>query len=319
MGIDTSMYSNFKLPDFVGSYMEGKEWRQKQDDRAKQTKNEDAMKGIYKLGPDGKMVIDQAALQQFGQANPEGAYKIQRDLDDARIKEQSLIDERNYKRDMLAATREKNGASEGFKSADKDYGKDYNDFTGGGETKAVDAIAKLRGWEKKLTDDNGLIQAGGGPISGSLPDAFRTEASISQRDNIVSAANSALKATFGGQLSDGERKALANEFYNDKLSNKENLAIISQKIMELENGLGTQRAKASHFKQRGTLVGFDGSGAAKSSTKVAKESGASGGWGIKEAHAIEMPKIGTVEEWSDGTKYIFNGGNPGDPKSWRKK
>ncbi len=107
-----------------------------------------------------------------------------------------------------------------------------------------------------MSEDTGLFQAGGGPIAGSLPDAVRTQASISQRDNIVSTANSALKATFGGQLSDGERKALANEFYNDKLSNAENLKIIEQKIMELENGLQTQRAKAGYFQQKGTLTGF---------------------------------------------------------------
>lgn len=148
------------------------------------------------------------------------------------------------------------GLTEGFKAADKDYAKDYNDFTGGGEVKAIDAITKLRDMQKIMSEDTGIIQAGGGPISGSLPDAFRTQKSIAQRDNIVSAANSALKATFGGQLSDGERKALANEFYNDRLSNAENLKIIERKIGELENGLETQRAKSGYFQQYGSLTGF---------------------------------------------------------------
>ncbi len=107
MAIDTSMYANYKLPDFVGAYQEGKDLRLKQDQLQKQKTQEEAMRGIYSMGPDGKMTINQEALKNYAQLDPQGAYKIHRDLDDARIREQQLIDERNYKRDMLAATRAK--------------------------------------------------------------------------------------------------------------------------------------------------------------------------------------------------------------------
>lgn len=167
------------------------------------------------------------------------------------------IEQKRIESQRSRADKHKEGLTAGRIQADKDYGKDYNDFTGGGEVKAQDAIEKLKSFKKQMSVDNGLFQAGGGPISGSLPDMLRTQSSIAQRDNIVSTANSALKATFGGQLSDGERKALANEFYNDKLSNAENLKIIDQKIKELENGLGVQRNKASHFRNVGTLTGLE--------------------------------------------------------------
>lgn len=147
--------------------------------------------------------------------------------------------------------------TEGEKAVDKDYAKDFNDFTGGGEAKAIDAINKLKFYRDQMAKDNGLVQAGGGPISGSLPDMFRTQQSISQRDNIVTVANSALKATFGGQLSDGERKAASNEFYNDKLDNSENLKIMDRKIQELENGLAAQKAKAQHYIKNRSLSGFN--------------------------------------------------------------
>lgn len=148
------------------------------------------------------------------------------------------------------------GLTEGEKAVDKDYAKDFNDFTGGGEAKAIAAIDKLKYYRDEMAKDNGLVQAGGGPISGSLPDAFRTQKSISQRDNIVTVANSALKATFGGQLSDGERKAAANEFYNDKLDNSENLKIIDRKIQELEEGLVAQKNKANYYTQNRSLKGL---------------------------------------------------------------
>lgn len=155
------------------------------------------------------------------------------------------------------------GLTEGFKAADKDYAKDYNDFTGGGQAKAVDAINKLKDYKKMLESEaQKSIQAGGGPISGSMPDAFRTQESIALRDNIITTANSGLKSTFGGQLSDGERKSASNEFYNDKLDAAKNIDIIDRKIKELENGLNVQTAKAEYFRQNGTLQGF---GEAKSS------------------------------------------------------
>lgn len=148
--------------------------------------------------------------------------------------------------------------TEGQKSVDKDYAKDYNDFTGGGETKATDAIQKLKDWRGKLAkEDKEFFGAGGGPIAGSLPDWARDSESLALRDNIVSVANSALKATFGGQLSDGERKALANEFYNDKLSPQQNLEILDRKIAELEGGLADQKAKAKYYEgNKGSLSGF---------------------------------------------------------------
>jgi hypothetical protein len=150
------------------------------------------------------------------------------------------------------------GYTDGQKKLDTEYAKDYNDFTGGGAVKARDAIKKLKDYQTKLkTESKSFFEAGGGPISGSLPDAFRTQESISLRDNIISVANSALKATFGGQLSDGERKALANEFYNDKLDAKQNLAVIGRKIAELENGLSAQQAKAKYFERNKSLSGFE--------------------------------------------------------------
>lgn len=150
--------------------------------------------------------------------------------------------------------------TEGQKAIDKDYAKDYNDLTGGGEVSANNAIKKLKDLRNNMARDKGIIQSGGGPISGSLPDFMRTQGSISQRDNIVSVANSALKATFGGQLSDGERKALANEFYNDKLSNEENLKVIDRKIAELESGLANQKKKAAYFESNQSLSGYGSQG-----------------------------------------------------------
>lgn len=149
------------------------------------------------------------------------------------------------------------GANEGRKAVDKDYAKDYNDFTGGGEGKALRAIERLKQYRDQLANESkSFIQAGGGPISGSLPDALRTQSSIALRDGIISEANGGLKATFGSQLSDGERKAAASEYYNDKLDAAGNVTILDRKIAELENQVADQRAKAKYFESNGSLSGF---------------------------------------------------------------
>lgn len=151
--------------------------------------------------------------------------------------------------------------SEGEKALDKDYAKDFNDFTSSGYNEGQAAIAKLEQFKEEILKDSGLVQAGGGPIAGSLPDAFRTEESIARRDNIVSIANKGLKAIFGGAgITDSERKAAAAEYYNDKLSNQQNAKILERKIQDLRNGLEVQAEKAKHYSQNKTLRGFQFTG-----------------------------------------------------------
>lgn len=164
--------------------------------------------------------------------------------------------------------------TEGEKKVDQDYAKDYNDFTSGGYQKAINAIDKLQKYRDDIEAEiksKDTFQAGGGPISGSLPDMFRTQASINRRDQIQSVANQALKATFGGSgITDSERKAMASEFYNDKLDNRYNLDIIDRKIKELKNSLNSQVQKAQYYQQNRTLGGFkyDDSGSEAMSKNV---------------------------------------------------
>lgn len=182
-------------------------------------------------------------------------------------KQQTAIEREEIKARRDETKDAKEQASVGQKEVDKKFAADYNEFTGGGLNKANDAISKLEDYKAKLEEESTkTFQAGGGPIAGSLPDAVRSQKSIALRDNIVSVANSALKATFGGNMSDSERKALANEFYNDKLDAGQNIAIIERKIDELKGGLENMKAKSQYFeKNKSTLAGFQPVSAGSSS------------------------------------------------------
>jgi len=188
------------------------------------------------------------------------------------------------------------GHTEGEKKVDQDYAKDYNDFTGGGYFKAQDGISKLKDFRAEMANDTGWFQAGGGPMSGSMPDALRTESSISRRDNIVSVANSALKATFGGALSDGERKALSNEFYNDKLSNAKNMEIIDRKIQELESGIQAQIGKAKHYQSNRSLKGFQYENVPRPQQAGGGDKPKNSSLFSSEAHAGQSPKVFNTNE-----------------------
>lgn len=206
-----------------------------------------------------------------GQENLKGLeqqYGILSDKEKAALAGEDRAFERDYKNRMLRleemklaeAKKKENGEnklSEGQKAVDKGYAKAYNDFTGGGESRANNAIKKLKELRNEVEKESkSVIQAGGGTIAGSLPDWARTTRSVSLRDNAISVANQGLKATFGAQLSDSEREAAAKEFYNDKLPPAENLKVMDRKIKELEDSLNDEKTKAKYFQKNETLSGF---------------------------------------------------------------
>lgn len=201
--------------------------------------------------------------------------------------------------EALAKREEKlNGGVEGLKALDKDYAKDYNDFTSNGIANARASIEKLKAIKAELEKDKGsMIESGGGRMS-SMPEWMRSRDSIRWRDQAQGAANATLKSIFGGQLSDSERKSAAAEFYNDSLGNAENVEIMAGKIAAMEEGLQNQMAKANHFGQHGTLRGFSDTTALGSMSK--KESGASGGWGPGDQAGSPPKKFKTDQiDWAD--------------------
>lgn len=159
---------------------------------------------------------------------------------------------------IALAEAKKDAISAGEKAVDKNFAEDYNNYTQGGLSRAADDINNLKEMRKVVEQESkSMISAGGGPISGSLPDALRSEKSIAIRDNIIKTANTALKATFGGNLSNDERQAAAKEFYNDKLGPEENLKIMDSKIKELETARIEKLAKIKYYEDHDkSLKGF---------------------------------------------------------------
>jgi hypothetical protein len=144
-------------------------------------------------------------------------------------------------------------------AVDKSFAKEYSDFVLKGKESAAQSINMLEGYVDQLeAQQDDLFQAGGGAFAAMLPDAMRSAESIKLRDDITGIAMQGLKDVFGGAISDGERKALAATFYNDKLPPNENIPILKRKLQTLKDTYANKLAMAQHYENAGTLEGFRG-------------------------------------------------------------
>jgi len=182
------------------------------------------------------------------------------------------------------------GKSEGFKALDKDYAKDFNDWTSAGRAAVDKNLDRLRQARAALAGDSSLTG-----WRGNLPDAIRNvtnEKAIQTRDDVRAAAQGALKAALGASFTEKEGERIMNQAYNEKLSPEANLAKIDAAIKELETARDSNERKARYFQERGSLAGLDAAG-----QPVRQAAAASA------AH----PQDSIAVEWAKA--------NPGNPKA----
>jgi hypothetical protein len=244
------------------------------DDYLKQLQgfNADTMRGIegerqqMQGMEDQRLKMMQYLADRQGTAEEKAAMRADRNID-RRMRQQKMDEDRGYRKQMLDVERQKaaaaagktTGQNEGIKALDRDYARDYNEYTSRGRVNALSSINRLEAIQKQLEKEaNSVIEAGGGSIAGSLPDMMRSERSIELRDDTINAANATLKDLFGGLITDSERAAAAREFYNDKLDSASNAKRLKAKIEEMKDRIIEQDAKAAWFRDRGTLGGFKG-------------------------------------------------------------
>ncbi len=162
------------------------------------------------------------------------------------------------------------GFTEGRKAVDKDYAKDYNDWTSTGRTSLDKNLERLKEAKSLLEKDKTLT----GSLRGLAPDWVRNstnEDAIKTRDNVRAAAQGALKATLGSAFTEKEGERIMNQAYNEKLSPEANIEKIDAAIKELETNTLNNERKVKHFQKHGTLSGLDNS-APVSNGKVFKTS-----------------------------------------------
>lgn len=165
----------------------------------------------------------------------------------------------------LAASRK---LSKGEESVDRDYGKDYNDWTSGGKPAADKSINKLKEAMSELSAMNDDTSFVSGRVVGRMPDLLKSNEAIVLRDKVRSAANDALKATLGTVFTEREGERIMNQAYDERLPPSENAKRIRGALEELETRANNQEAKARYFEENGSLKGYKGAGSASVGQKT---------------------------------------------------
>jgi hypothetical protein len=146
--------------------------------------------------------------------------------------------------------------TKGDESADREYGKNYNNFISKGIVNSKSSIDRLEAIADELERDQGIMEASGTKIP--IPDWARSSDAIRRRETAKNAAFSTIKELLPGSVSDGDREAVTRDYYNDQLGAKENAAIIREKVQQLKSIRQLEMQKAQHFGENGTLKGFRG-------------------------------------------------------------
>lgn len=142
--------------------------------------------------------------------------------------------------------------SEGEKATDRDYAKDYNDWTSTGRTELDKNLTRLKGAKEALSKSDNLT----GNFVGRLPDVVRPEDSIALQQDVQSAAIGGLRAALGAQFTENEGKRIMDMSYDPKLSEAANKKKIDTAIEELQRRKEAQDSKSSYFENNKSLSGF---------------------------------------------------------------
>ena len=185
-------------------------------------------------------------------------------MEDARRREDMAFNSKKeatanaFKEKELAAKlaadeyKKENPKSEGMKALDKEFAKDYNEWTSGGKKTAASEIDKLSEVAKSLRD--GGVTTGG--LTGLFPDRMTSNAVLKARSDVESTVMNSLKAIMGTAFTEKEGARVIKNTWNEADSTENNLARLERTIQDLKNRAMDTDKKATFYGDKGTLSGF---------------------------------------------------------------
>jgi len=216
----------------------------------------DAMSGKIQNNPQSLA----QALQSFQDAGmfAEGMTTLENSL--KRSQEEKKMSQQNSQfYASLNAQKEKipgGGLTKGEQMRDTQFAKKYSEFFDAGGAATIEAnLASLQ-------DSIDTLEAGNTTqAEGFVPDkvgdvVFPKTANV--RTNVTGVLIQGLKDTFGGQLSDGERKAMVESAYVSSADPKDNAKRVKALAEKIKEGARAKQAAGEYFEQNGTLKGFKG-------------------------------------------------------------
>jgi hypothetical protein len=205
---------------------------------------------------------------------------------------------------------------------DRDYVKDYNDWTSGGKSDyqknrklLENALGRLKAAKQQGKQDE-ISGRGVGIYGKAFDGSLRSEDSLKIQQDVEQAAMGGLKATVGANPTEGERKEILQKAYDPKLSVDSNIDKILSMIDDFDAKAAAKEEKAQHFEQTQTLGGYKGSG--KAPMRVIEPNN----YKVPDvplplqkpaSKPLPAPTPGTIV---DG--HVFLGGDPSKQNNWRK-
>jgi hypothetical protein len=146
----------------------------------------------------------------------------------------------------------KSGGAEGRKALDKDFAKDYNDWTTGAAKRSRNEIQKLEGVVERLKDNKGTT----GGATGMFGDRLTSNDVLKNRADVQQSAMTLIKQLLSGATSDTDRKAIVDTLWNEADSTENNIGRIERFVVDMKNRADDYDAKASFFEKNNTLGGY---------------------------------------------------------------
>lgn len=143
----------------------------------------------------------------------------------------------------------------GQQALDKNFAKEYDDWTKTGEATVDKNLQRLEEAKQKLKDSKDDLVGYSG-LQGRLPNILRSESSKTIQQDVQAAAQGSLRATLGPQFTEKEGERIMNMAYDPTLSPQANIDKIDLAIQEIKAQKLAQNAKAGYFEKNGTLAGF---------------------------------------------------------------
>ena len=163
----------------------------------------------------------------------------------------------------IGAAKEKNDLngpkiSDGQKMLDKEFAKDLNEFSGGGEGRLQTEIAKIDGVVERLRNGKGTT----GGATGLFGDRLTSNDVLKNRSDVKQSAMSLIKTLLTGATSDKDREDIVNTLWNEADSTENNIARLERFAGDMRERLSDNKEKAKYFENSGgTLYGYKSQGA----------------------------------------------------------
>lgn len=188
--------------------------------------------------------------------------------------------------------------TEGQKTADKEFAKDYNEWTSGGAETAQSEINKLRGVYNNLQQKN--VTTGG--LTGAFPDRMTSNAVLQARADVQSTVMNSLRAILGAQFTEKEGERIIRNTWNEADSTENNALRLERLIGDLEAKALAKNKKALYYEQNdGSIAGYKSGGQFNANQQAGGSAEKPKGSSLFSSEANAEPVVfdGSQIEWAD--------------------